>query len=288
MDYTITGATQLFALLGYPVSHSISPIIQNSIFAAKQANCKYVLLKVAPETLCEALTVIKGGLGGCNVTIPHKQTVMKYLDEIDPKAQLYGAVNTVINNNGRLIGYNTDGYGFIKAFEVLNIPVDNQKVLLLGAGGSARAVLCELLQRHCHVTIVNRSADKAKKLQKELASCLPGTIAVCEPEDIQGSYDCLVNTTPIGMGASSEMFPIDPDLLRQIKVVYDLIYNPYETTLLTEAKKRGCIIINGFPMLFYQALESNRLWLNVSVAEETERQLYCEIERYLQTMQQKN
>jgi len=201
---------------------------------------------------------------------------------------LYGAVNTIINNNGRLVGYNTDGYGFIKAFEVLNIPVDKQNILLLGAGGSARAVLCELLQRHCHVTIVNRTVEKAEKLQRELAGQLPGKISICTPEEIQGSYDCLVNTTPIGMGAGAgtEMFPINPNLLSQIKVVYDLIYNPYETRLLQEAKKRGCITINGFPMLFYQAMESNRIWLDVPVAEEIERQLYCQIEQYLKAMQQ--
>ncbi len=287
MDHTITGATQLFALIGYPVSHSISPIIQNSIFAAKQADCKYILLKTPPDTLRESVTVLKGAFGGFNVTIPHKQAVMNYLDEIDPKAQLYGAVNTVKNDNGRLIGYNTDGYGFIKAFDLLNIAIENKKILLLGAGGGARAVLCELLQRQCDVTIVNRTADKAKKLQKELSIHLPGSITVCEAHEIDGEYDCLINTTSVGLSNTTEMFPIDPDILSNIKVVYDLIYNPHETKLLREAKNRGCIIINGFPMLFYQAMASNHIWTDLPIDEDVEKELFCQIREYLQALQQK-
>ena len=167
MDTSITSHTQLYTLIGNPVSHSISPVIQNSIFAAKQfCNSKYIPLNVVPGEFDESILLLKQNFKGLNVTIPHKQTVMKHLDDIDEKALLCGAVNTVKNDNGRLIGYNTDGYGFMKAFDCLNIYMGHKDVLLIGAGGAARAVLCELLQRDCRVTIINRTQERALRLQQ--------------------------------------------------------------------------------------------------------------------------
>jgi len=285
METSITGQTQLYTLVGYPVSHSISPVIQNSIFAAKQLNSKYITLKITPENLGEAVTLLRDNFRGLNVTIPHKQGIMKYLDVIDAKALLCGAVNTVKNEEGRLMGFNTDGYGFMKAFECLNVDIAHKDVLLIGAGGGARAVLCELLQNHCHVTIINRTLGKAQKLQDELSGHFPGSLTIIsEWDQLQASYDCLVNSTPVGMYPNIDKSPIQHEYLSRFKIVYDLVYNPHQTQLLTDAKRYGCTIINGLPMLFYQAVEANRIWTGLPLEEKEGQEIYEKTVRYLRNL----
>lgn len=287
MDTTINSATTLFALLGYPVNHSISPVIHNSLFAGRNLNCRYMLLKIPPANLGEAVAVLRANFGGFNVTVPYKQAIMSYLDEIDDKARLYGSVNTVKNVNGRLIGYNTDGYGFVKAFERLGIPVAGKNVLMLGAGGGARSVLYELMERCCHVTIINRSTANAEKLKREFSGQLPGIVEVGNWSKLKNSYQFLINTTPVGMHPENEKSPVEAEMFarHKCKVVYDLIYNPATTKLLADAKRHGCIAINGYPMLFYQALEANRIWTGVPITDDVAEQLYIETEQYLSASQ---
>jgi len=285
MDTSITGQTQLYTLVGCPVSHSISPVIQNSIFAEKQLNSKYITLKIMPEKLRESVAILRDNFKGFNVTIPHKQTIMEYLDVIDTKALLCGAVNTVKNEEGRLIGFSTDGYGFMKAFECLNIDITHKDILLIGAGGAARAVLCELLQNHCRVTIFNRTLSKAKLLQEELSDHFPGPLTVInEWDQLQAHYDCLVNSTPIGMYPHIDKSPIAEQYLSRFDIVYDLVYNPHQTKLLIDAKRYGCTIINGLPMLFYQAVEANRIWTGSSLAEQKGQEIYEGTVQYLRNL----
>lgn len=284
MDSSAHGVTKQYALIGDPVSHSISPFIQNSIFEAKRSNSRYIPLQVKPQDLAETVTVLRERFEGFNVTIPHKQAVMKYLDEIHPYAHLCGAVNTVRNDKGRLVGFNTDGYGFMQAFAQVGLKISHRDVLLLGAGGSARAVLCELLRCQCRVTIINRSLAKARQLQQDLAG-LPGTAVVGEPGGMQGLYDCIINTTPLGMAPYADRAPIDLDCLHGVQIVYDLIYNPYETKLLQAAKAQKLTAINGFPMLFYQALEANRLWLEFPLTQSDVKNLYQQALLHLKKLQ---
>lgn len=285
MDTSITGQTHMYTLVGCPVSHSISPVIQNSIFVEKGLNSKYITLSITPEKIRESITMLRDNFKGLNVTIPHKQAIMEYLDVVDDKALLCGAVNTVKNEHGRLMGFNTDGYGFMKAFECLGIDMKDKEVLMIGAGGGARAILCELLQNHCHVTIINRTVDKAKKLQEELAGHFPDSLTIISDWDqLQGHYDCLVNSTPIGMSPNIDKSPIEPEYLSRFDIVYDLIYNPRQTKLLADAKGYGCTIINGLPMLFYQAVEANRIWTGLSLSDEKGQEIYEKTVKYLGTL----
>ena len=284
MDKMIDGATKLYALLGYPVGHSISPAIHNSLFAGCNRNGRYILLKIPPVDLAAAVTVLRAAFSGFNVTVPHKQAIMGHLDEMDARARMYGAVNTVKNVDGRLIGYNTDGYGFIKAFERLSIAVDGQQVLLVGSGGGARAALYELLARNCHVTVVNRTRRKAEQLQRDMAGQLPGTAEVRDWHELNDSYEFLINATSVGMHPQQEQSPVASEILSRLKhltVVYDLIYHPFETTLLQEARRLGCQVINGYPMLFYQALAANEIWTEESIGAELSERLFGQVEQYL-------
>ena len=289
MDKTIGSATTLYALLGYPVNHSISPAIHNSLFTKRNMNSRYILLKIPPDDVASAAAVLRASFSGFNVTVPYKQAIMEHLDEIDGRARLYGAVNTVKNVAGRLIGYNTDGHGFIKAFERLGITVDGNRVLLAGAGGGARAALYELLARNCHVTIVNRTRSRAEKLQSNLSGHLPGRAEVRDWHEVDDSYEFLINTTSVGMYPAQEQSPVAEQILGRLKklaVVYDLIYNPAETKLLQEAKRQGCKVINGYPMLFYQAMAANEIWTEELIPEELSEELFGQIEQYLRTMKQ--
>ena len=284
MDTMIDGATKLYALLGYPVGHSISPAIHNSLFAGRGLNSRYILLKIPPPDLASAVTVLRAAFSGFNVTVPHKQAIMGHVDEVDIRARMYGAVNTVKNVDGRLIGYNTDGYGFIKAFERLGIAVDGNQVLLVGAGGSARSVLYELLARNCHVTVVNRTRSTAEQLQRDLGGHLPGTVEVGDWYQLNDSYEFLINATSVGMHPQQEQSPVPSEMLGRLKhltVVYDLIYHPAETNLLQEARRLGLKVINGYPMLFYQALASNEIWTEGPIQEELSEQLFGQVEQYL-------
>lgn len=284
MDTNITGRTRLYAVIGNPISHSISPAIQNSIFAAHKYDGKYISLKVSPDSLGAAVSVLRENFSGFNVTIPHKQAIMGYLDDVEDHALLCGAVNTVKNDKGRLIGFNTDGYGFIKAFDHFNIAVARKKVLLLGAGGAARAVLGELLARRCQVTIINRSLERARQLEQEFNRTYHGAVSACTANDATESYYCLINTTPVGMAPVTDALPVDTCLLKNIKVVYDIIYNPGETKLLAAAKEQGCTIINGFPMLFYQAVKANYIWTGMTLSAVDSRELFRQAAQYLENM----
>lgn len=285
MDTSFTSATKLYALLGSPVKHSISPVIHNSCFTVQQLPCKYLALNISPDYLAQTIPLLRENFQGFNVTIPHKQAIMAHLDEIQEQALLCGAVNTVKNEGGRLIGYNTDGAGFMKAFDMYGMKVAGKKVLLLGAGGGARAVLYELLQQGCHVTVANRSTERAELLKQHLAGIGTGRITVWPEQPVTGNFNILVNTTPVGMTPHVDAMPIAPEILNQVEVVYDLIYNPYETRLLYEAGQRGCQIINGFPMLFYQALEANRIWTGKPLVHEVEKRFFEELVEYLKGMQ---
>ncbi len=283
MDISLTSKTKLYTLLGCPVEHSISPVIQNSIFAAKGLASAYIVLNTPPDKLLHTMTVLKENFGGFNITLPHKQTIMEYLDVVDANARLCGAVNTVRIDHGKLLGFNTDGYGFMQAFSCHQIDIAHKRILLLGAGGAARAAICQLLQQGCQVTIMNRTWEKAKRLEQEFAGKFSGSVTVISSwRELQNRYDCLINTTLVGMYPHTDKSPIDPQYLNRFDIVYDLIYNPDETKLLQEAKRCDCTTMNGFPMLFYQAVEANRIWTDQSLPGPAVRNLYEKLAHYLQ------
>jgi shikimate dehydrogenase len=242
--------------------------MHNAAFKDKGLNYVYVAFDVLPENLKYVIDGAKAlGIVGFNVTIPHKIEIMKYLDEIDRDAQLIGAVNTIKIENGRAIGYNTDGIGARKALEEEIGKVKDKNIIIYGAGGAARAVAFELAKNN-NIIIANRTIEKAEKLAKEIAEKLNKEF--CREvkfdsldADLEG-VDIVINATPIGMYPNVNVEPIvKADKLREDMVVMDLIYNPLETVLLKEAKKVGAKAINGLGMLIYQGAVAFKIWTGV-------------------------
>ena len=264
----IDAKTKVIGLIGHPVEHSFSPIMHNAAFKDKGLNYVYVAFDVLPENLKYVIDGAKAlGIVGFNVTIPHKIEIMKYLEEIDRDAQLIGAVNTIKIENGRAIGYNTDGIGARKALEEEIGKVKDKNIIIYGAGGAARAVAFELAKDN-NITIANRTIEKAEKLAKEIAEKLGKEFGRevkfdSLDADLEG-VDIVINATPIGMYPNVNVEPIvKADKLREDMVVMDLIYNPLETVLLKEAKKVGAKAINGLGMLIYQGAIAFKIWTGV-------------------------
>ena len=282
MNKNIKGNTKLYAVIGNPITHTISPEIHNSIFDRCQSNSTYVPLKVISEVMDKVIYLLKSSFGGFNVTIPHKQEIMKHLDEIDDQALHYGAVNTVKIVNGKLKGFNTDGYGFCKSMEIHDIHVKGKKVLLLGTGGAARVAAFELVKKGAILTIANRHKEKAHKLKEELTSNLGQVfISSIGIDEVQGQYEGIVNATPVGMYPNTDQIPLSVELLEGVAFVLDMIYNPYETKLLRLAKEKGSLCVNGFSMLFYQAVKSQEIWTDTFLDRDMIQSVYTELERYL-------
>ncbi len=264
----VDAKTKIVGLIGHPVEHSFSPIMHNAAFKDKGLNYIYVAFDVLPENLKYVIDGAKAlGIVGFNVTIPHKIEIMKYLDEIDEDAQLIGAVNTIKIEDGKAIGYNTDGIGARKALEEEIGKVKGKNIVIYGAGGAARAVAFELAKDN-NIIIANRTVEKAEKLAKEIAEKLNKKFG----EDVKFSgldvdlngIDIIINATPIGMYPNVDAEPIvKAENMREDMVVMDLVYNPLETVLLKEAKKVNAKTINGLGMLIYQGAVAFKIWTGV-------------------------
>ena len=256
-----------FGILGYPVEHSLSPQIYAAAFkAAGLRNYNYIPLPIQPGKLMLAVEGIKGmNFRGVNVTIPHKTTILKYLDVIDSDALGIGAVNTVVNDGGMLTGYNTDVAGFLAALSEAHFLPEDCNAVILGAGGAARAILWGLCKRKAEfITIGARNPQKADALAKDFMPY--GSVEGLDWNSEQftnamQTADILINTTPLGMFPNvDEMPPVDLKLLPEGALVYDIVYNPVETKLLRTAKELGYPTLNGMSMLLLQGKESYRLY----------------------------
>lgn len=264
----ITGQTKIFGIFGYPVTHTLSPIMHNAAFDAVGLPYRYLPFEVRPDQLQEAIKgIVPLGIRGLNVTIPHKETIVPFLDRIDEEAERIGAVNTIEIDSGRLIGHNTDGRGFLASLREMNIDCSGKRVLLLGAGGAAKAVAAILARQPIsEMMIIARTPARGKELIDRLASISPrlktslwgvnfGSDFPADP----GRPTLLVNTTPLGMNERDPLpFPIhfiDPRWS-----VADLIYRPAETALLAGAKKNGAAVIPGLGMLLHQGALAFEIW----------------------------
>ncbi len=264
----VDAKTKVVGLIGHPVEHSFSPIMHNAAFKDKGLNYIYVAFDVLPENLKYVIDGAKAlGIVGFNVTIPHKIEIMKYLDEIDEDAQLIGAVNTIKIEDGKAIGYNTDGIGARKALEEEIGKVKGKNIVIYGAGGAARAVAFELAKDN-NIIIANRTVEKAEKLAKEIAEKLNkkfGEEVKFSGLDVDlNGIDIIINATPIGMYPNVDAEPIvKAENMREDMVVMDLVYNPLETVLLKEAKKVNAKTVNGLGMLIYQGAVAFKIWTGV-------------------------
>ncbi len=277
---SISGKTKLVGLLGWPVSHSFSPAMHNAAFAAADLDWVYLPFPLHPDEVITAVPALpKLGVQGVNVTVPHKQAVMPLLDEIDVGAQAIGAVNTIVVKRGdseigesriRLHGYNTDWTGFLTDLREMGIEVNGRSCLVLGAGGSARAVVYGLAQAGGQVQVLARRLEQADGLVADLRPfCPSNSLSVHAISNLpaiasRSNAPLIVNTTPLGMtpNVQSSVWPDDCPFSPNA-VVYDLVYNPAETKLMRQARAAGVRAENGLGMLIYQGVEAFRLWTGV-------------------------
>ena len=263
-----THARQL-GIIGNPVAHSLSPIMHNEAFRHQRMNCVYSAFPVAPEDLRAAIEGVRAlGFLGVNVTIPHKEAVLEYLDEVAPTARQVGAVNTIVNRSGRLIGYNTDGWGFISSLEEAGVKPAGRPAVVLGAGGAARAVAVHLaLAGVRSLTITNRTLSRAEALAEAVRKVAPELPIRAVQAQSQAERQALtedglvVNCTSLGMHPETGGTPVaEINLLPQNAVVYDTVYVPEETRLLKEARMRGLTAIGGLGMLVHQGACAWEYW----------------------------
>ncbi|MBA2873557.1 shikimate dehydrogenase [Thermaerobacillus caldiproteolyticus] len=258
---------KLYALIGCPVQHSLSPLMHNDAFHQLGIEAYYHAFHVEREQLEEAVKGIKAlGISGINVTIPHKTAVIPFLDEVDETARRIGAVNTIVNENGRLIGYNTDGPGFVRALqEEVKVEVAGKRILLIGAGGAARGIYFTLV--HCgaeRIDICNRTVSKAQELIAESdVAIASAAYSLQEAEERLGDYDILINTTSVGLYPHVDEMPISLANMKEGTVVSDIIYNPLETKWLQEARTRKAIVQNGVGMFVYQGALAFEKWTGI-------------------------
>lgn len=263
----VLGSTQVLGVFGHPIAHSLSPVMQNAAIRALDIDYTYVPFHVLPDDLEEAVAGIRSlGLAGVNVTIPHKERVIRHLDEVSEDGRRIGSVNTVISEGGRLRGETTDGPGFLKSVEAGWGRVDGCRTLILGAGGSAKAAAFALAGVGCRIVIANRTLERAEELAGVLNAAFGGNVSRAVglrrealAEEVSGA-DLLVNTTSVGMHPDIDGIPMPPDLLHSRLLVYDLIYNPLKTKLVEEAESRGAAAMTGLKMLVYQGALSLEMW----------------------------
>lgn len=255
-------------LLGWPVEHSRSPQMHNAAFAHLGLDWHYLLLPVAPSDVPDAIRGVRAlRFAGVNVTVPHKQAVIPLLDGVRDEAEAIGAVNTIVNQEGCLIGYNTDAAGFLRALRDAGVEPSGCRAVVLGAGGAARAVVYALLSQDAAVTIANRTVARARTLATDIGAIFdiyPTVVPLTANSALARAVayaDLLVNATSLGMAPQVDADPLPAGLdIAADLVVYDLVYNPRETRLLRRARAAGAAALGGLGMLLHQGAVAFELW----------------------------
>ena len=267
-NWVISGKTKLCGLIGDPVEHSMSPAMHNAAFRQMGIDFLYVPFRVKPEELGKAIEGLRAlNMRGINVTIPHKVAVLQFLDELDALAERIGAVNTIVNDNGILRGYNTDATGFLQPLLERGIQLKNKNVAILGAGGASRAISFILADKGANLVILNRllELDWAEELASQISQTFNKEVPALElnRQNLASAVDkaeILVNATSVGMSPDVDETPVDSDLLRPSLTVYDIVYNPIKTRLLKEAEAAGASTISGLDMLIWQGALAFEKW----------------------------
>jgi shikimate dehydrogenase len=273
----ITGKTRVCGVIGDPIEHTLSPIMHNAAFQALGLDYVFLAFKVKPPEVANATAGMRAlNIRGLNVTMPHKSTIMNHLDRIDLSAQIIKSVNTVLNKESTLFGFNTDGVGALKALRENGVELKGRKVLLLGAGGAARAIAYTMAKEADELAVLNRTVKPAQDLAKLLEKTANKKIVVgpLTPVEIQRNIqdsDILINATSLGMKPKAEESPVPPKLLRRNLAVMDIVYNPLETKLAKEAKAAGGKVVSGVEMLIYQGAASFEIWTGKSAPVEVMR-----------------
>jgi len=253
----------MYCVIGDPIDHSLSPIMHNSAFKALGINSSYISYRVPKFELKSAVESLRSiDISGFNVTIPHKIDIIKYMDELDESSSQSGAVNTVKNTHGKFIGYNTDVYGFVRPLHNRNIKFNGMKVLILGAGGAAYAIITALSRESgiLKVTVINRSKINALKLLKH-ASKLGLNCNFQELNSLQNvtsGSNLIINATSLGL--NYEESPVSSKYIGKNTIVYDIVYSPIYTSLIKNARKAGATVIYGYEMLLEQGAQAFKIW----------------------------
>lgn len=268
-----TADATICLIIGDPVFHSLSPLMHNSAYRELGIDDRlvYTAARVEPANLEDAIKGIKAlNIKGVSVTVPHKEKVMKYLDEIDETAKTIKAVNTIVNKNGRLIGSNTDWTGAIEALNnsLSTDKLRNKKTAVLGAGGAARAIIYGLKRENAYVKIFNRTIEKAEVLAEEFG-VTSGKLSDLKKES--KNFDIIVNTTSLGMGKLKNSSPIAKEYVQRKHIVFDIVYNPIKTRLLKDAESVGAQVIHGSEMLLYQGVAQFQMFTGLKAPVDTMR-----------------
>ncbi|GFI71878.1 shikimate dehydrogenase (NADP(+)) [Clostridiales bacterium] len=255
-----------FGLTGYPLGHSLSPVIHRELFKIGGINGEYNLFEISPDALKNEFSKLTG-LDGFNVTIPHKIDVIPLLDELDERAALFGAVNTV-KPGKKLKGYNTDCYGFLRAIKMADIDLSGN-VLLCGSGGVARMFAFEAALAGCSLTIAVRDNDipSANILAEEIKNKLNKNAKVLNLKEVNESYNLIINGTPVGMHPNINACILPKEIIQKADAVFDAIYNPEETLFVKYAKEAGIKYSNGLSMLVWQAAVAEEIWNDIKFTE---------------------
>ncbi|CAH1202778.1 Shikimate dehydrogenase (NADP(+)) [Paenibacillus plantiphilus] len=263
----VDSETILYSVIGDPIRQSKSPTMMNCAFRETGLNGIYTAFHITSERLADFVAGVRAmGIRGVNVTIPHKLDIMPLLDEIDESAQAIGAVNTIVNEDGNLIGYNTDGLGYVRSLKEEAEPeLEGKRILIIGAGGATRGIIYALAKEGVgSIVISNRTVERAQVLVDAFGSHTDiRVIGMDKLKDACGEADIIINTTSLGMYPHVEETPIDTSWLRPDTIASDLIYNPLITRFLEEAKSRGCRIHGGLGMFIYQGAYAFEYWTGV-------------------------
>lgn len=273
-----------FALIGHPLGHSMSPLIHEKLFALSGlADTSYELIDIAPEDMADSRSTLES-LRGLNVTIPHKQAVISLVDELAESAQRYNSVNCINNDNGHLVGYNTDCDGFLRSAEQLPI---GGNVAILGCGGVGRMIAIEVARHGGNITlaVIPQDVKTAQILMAEiLAKCSGASVRIADISTLDGSYDLLINATPVGMYPKVDACAVSDTIIENSGSVFDVIYNPKETLLMKKARALGKTAIGGASMLVYQAVKAHEIWYGGSFRTEDIAKIITDVENAVDSM----
>ncbi|MGD1835678.1 MAG: shikimate dehydrogenase [Nitrososphaeraceae archaeon] len=271
IGHAMSSKFKTYCIIGDPIEHSLSPLMQNSAFKELKLNCTYIAFRVPKHDLKDSIASLKStGISGFNVTLPHKVEIMKYLDNLDNTAINAGAVNTVKNENNELVGYNTDIYGFIHPLHQRHIDFTGLRVLIIGAGGAAKAIVAALSSENYldKLVVVNRSFQNCISLSKHCSSL--GIDCICKPLDeinsIAINSDLIINSSSLGLNQEKSL--IDSSSIKTSSIVYDIVYKPMVTNLLKNAKKANATLIYGYEMLLAQGTKAFTIWTGLEAPEQ--------------------
>ena len=271
-----------YAILGYPLKHTMSPPIHKRLFELEGKTAEYEICELPPEELSGKADYLNS-LGGYNITIPFKVEIIKYLDELDESAKRYNSVNCVVNRDGKNIGFNTDCYGFLRSLEAEGMNLSG-KVLQIGCGGVGRMMAIEAALHGADLTIVSlpefiKGAEEAAAEAKKLAP--NAKIKVITHDQISGEFDLLVNASPVGMFPKTEECPVTEDVVKSCKNVFEVIYNPDVTMLMKIAEKNGIKAVGGMAMLVWQAVVAHEIWSGAKYRDEDIAELISDMRKEL-------